>query len=479
MTLPPDLALLDSAAKDALILALFERLNDLTARLEILEAENAALRAENAFLRAENAELRKDNAELRAKLNLPPKKPDNSSTPPSRGQKGSEGEQRKAKRKPHAGAHRELHPNPTKWCDFAASLCQHCQADVSGVEQTAVHTYDRIELPEIRPEVIRVTLLGGTCPCCQKPFKATPPTGLEPGSPFGPNLRAFAIYLRITHAISFERLVRLFSDLLGVEISEGALVKMLADSQKAFAKQSSRIRAELLAGTILGSDETSARVGKRNWWTWVFHHGDACCFVIHRNRSKAVVSEFLGDYRPDFWISDRYGAQKGWAKRDHQFCLAHLIRDAKYAIDAGDTIFAPRLRELLKRACGIAGRRPNLADSTLRSYARKLDADLDKLLRIRPSHDEGKKFRAIIKECRQNLFVFMKNRAIPPTNNGSEQAIRPCVTFRKVTNCFRSEWGAKLYADIRSTLETARRRAIGALQAIRLTLDDKPLLNTG
>src|SRR6516225_7186806 len=122
---------------------------------------------------------------------------------------------------------------------------------------------------------------------------------------------------------------------------------MLAESQEAFAKQSSRIRAELLTGTILGSDETSARVGKRNWWTWVFHHGDACCFVTHRNRSKAVVSEFLGDYRPDFWISDRYGAQKGWAKREHQFCLAHLIRDAKYAIDAGDTIFAPRLRDSL------------------------------------------------------------------------------------------------------------------------------------
>src|ERR1700750_2810700 len=109
MTLPPDLALLDSAGKDALILALFERLNDLTARLEILEAENAALRAENAALRAENAELRKDNAELRkdnaelrAKLNLPPKKPDNSSTPPSRGRKGSAGEKRTPTSKPQA-----------------------------------------------------------------------------------------------------------------------------------------------------------------------------------------------------------------------------------------------------------------------------------------------------------------------------------------------------------------------------------------
>ena len=82
--------------------------------------------------------------------------------------------------------------------------------------------------------------------------------------------------------------------------------------------------------------------------------------------------------------------------------------------------FAPRFHELLQRACGIAGRRPNLADSTLRNYARKLDADLDALLRIKPSHAEGKKFQATIKACRQHLFVFMKNRAIPPTNNGSE-----------------------------------------------------------
>jgi hypothetical protein len=35
--------------------------------------------------------------------------------------------------------------------------------------------------------------------------------------------------------------------------------------------------------------------------------------------------------------------------------------------------------------------------------------------------------------------------------------------------------GAKLYADIRSVIETARRRAITALEAIRLTLAGKPL----
>jgi hypothetical protein len=81
----------------------------------------------------------------------------------------------------------------------------------------------------------------------------------------------------------------------------------------------------------------------------------------------------------------------------------------------------------------------------------------------------------MIKKYRQNLFVFVTNQAVPPTNNGSEQALRPCVVFRKITNCFRSHWGATLYADVRSVFETARRRGIPILQSIRLTLDEQPL----
>jgi len=454
MNSPSEFSLLSAKEKDALIAQLL-------ARLGALERENATLKAENAA--------------LREKLDLPPKTPDNSSTPPAAGHKSNGETARKPKGQPHAGAHRPLHPNPTRCRDVPANQCQHCRADVSGVVQTPVHSYDRIEIPEIKPDVTRVTLLGGLCPCCAKPFKAAPPAGLEPGSPFGPNLRAFAIYLRFTQAISFERLSRLFSDLLGLDISEGALVNMLDDSKLAFARAASLIRARLLAGTILQSDETSVRVGKRTWWTWVFHHAEDACFVIHPNRSRAVVEQFLGEHRPDFWVSDRLAAQMNWAKKDHQVCLAHLIRDAQYAIDAGDTAFAPGLRKLLRRACKIGGRRHQLADATLRAYGYKLEAELDALLRMAPTHGAGHKLQGVIKGCRRHLFVFLANRAIPPTNNGSEQALRPCVIFRKVTNCFRSEWAAHLYADIRSVIETARRKAIGALEAIRLTLNALPL----
>jgi transposase len=469
-----DLDSLDKEALIRLVLAQTDTIAALTRQLEMLTARLSRLETDNASLRAENAALRE-------KLKLPPKTPDNSSTPPSQGKKPSGdpaaiGES-KGRRTTHPGAHRPLHPNPTSKRDVLAEHCPHCGTDVSGVAQTPVHAYDRIEVPEIKPNVTRVTLHGGLCPCCAERFTAAPPAGLEPGSPFGPNLRALAIYLRFSQAISFERLARLMSDLLGLKISEGALVNILADSRSAFARQQSLIRARLLGGSILQSDETSVRVGKRTWWTWVFHHAADCCFLIRPSRAKGVVEEFLGEARPDFWVSDRYGAQLGWAKTDNQVCLAHLIRDAQYAIDAGDAAFAPGLRKLLQRACAIGRRRAALADATLRAYRYKLDTSLDVLLGIAPIHAAGEKLQDAIKGCRRFLFVFLANRAVPPTNNGSEQALRPCVIFRKVTNCFRSEWAAHLYADIRSVVETARRRAIGVLDAIHLTLKGLPLPN--
>jgi transposase len=320
-----------------------------------------------------------------------------------------------------------------------------------------------------------VTLQGGVCPCCAGRFKAAAPEGLEPGSPFGPNLRAFVIYLRSVQGIPMARLTDVLKDLFGLDISEGALINVLDAARPAFAAQTNLIKERLFAGTALASDETGMRVGKANWWLWIFHHGDSAAFVAEANRSKAVVETFLGEWRPDVWLSDRLGSQTGWARRDHQFCLAHLIRDVQYVVDQGDGVFAPALKGLLKRACAIGRRRADLADSTLKSYLADLERRLNRLLSLEPAHAAGRKLQATIKAIRGNLFVFMTNREIEATNNGSERALRPGVVYRKITNGFRSEWGAKFYADLRSVIETGRRRSIRAIDAIRLTLHGAPL----
>ena len=449
--------MLSSFEKDTLISTLAAQVDALVARVAALETENAA---------------------LREKLKAPPKTPDNSGTPPSQGRKANGDGKPGPKVRAHAGAHRPLHPDPTRYEAVRAEHCPHCHADlgdVGDVAQAVVQTYDRIEIPEIAPDVTRVVLHGGVCPCCARRFKAAAPAGLEPGSPFGPNLRAFVLHLRFGQAIPFERLARLMRDLFGLEISEGALANLLQHSAPAFAAQAGLTRQRLPSSTVLASDETSLRVGKKTFWTWVFHHADSACFVIRPSRGKAAVGEFLGDVRPAVWISDRLGAQMGWASRDHQVCLAHLLRDIQHAIDAGDAAFAPGVKHLLQRAVRIGHRRPALADATLAAYHARLQRALDDLLKIVPDNKPGLKLQRIIKRFRQSLFVFLTDREASPTNNGSEQALRPCVIFRKITNGFRSAWGADLYADVRSVLESARRRGVGILHALRPTLDGQPL----
>jgi transposase len=150
-------------------------------------------------------------------------------------------------------------------------------------------------------------------------------------------------------------------------------------------------------------------------------------------------------------------------------------RDVQYAIDSGDAVFAPGLKGLLKRACAIGRRRDALTGGTLKIYEADLNRRLDRLMSLIPAGQAGVKLQTIIKKVRRHLFLFVTNRDLTATNNGSERALPPCAVYRKITNGFRSEWGAALYADIRSVVETARRRSVRAIDAIRLTLQGLPI----
>ncbi len=258
--------------------------------------------------------------------------------------------------------------------------------------------------------------------------------------------------------------------LFGLTLSEGAIANMLARAAKPFAVAGQDIAAEVRAAPVIASDETSARVQGKTHWQWVFSCATAVAHVIAPSRGKAVVTDFLAGAKPKVWISDRLAAQAGHGEQ-HQVCLAHLIRDAQYAIDAGDILFAPGFKGLLKRACAIGRRRDHLAETTLAFHRRDLDRRLDALLATSPNGKAGLELKWAIAASRQKLFVFVTRRDVPATNNVSERAPRPSVIFRKVTNGFRSAWGAEVYAHIRSIVATGQLKGRSALTAIRQALD--------
>jgi transposase len=451
----PDLEHLSHAEKDALIRALWSQVQSLTARVAVLEA----------------------------KLTEPSKTPDNSSLPPSKGQKPNHPEKSKRIGPRKGSLGREGGGRPLA-CDLdetvtaKATACAHCQAALTEADQVLHGRYDKIDLPIVRPVVTRVERYAGHCTCCGGVTLAPVPVGLEQGSPFSVNILALAIYLRFTHAISYRRLSQLFMHLYALAISEGALDAMLRRAKPCFDNEVAAILARLRRARIVCSDETTVRIDGQTHWDWVFQNDQMVIHVIRNSRASAVVTETMAGHRPTIWVSDLYGAQQGHADL-WQVCLAHQLRDCKYAIEAGDTIFAPRMKALLLRAVVLARRRKGLAERTRRGYLRRLDHQLNAVMVLAPTNPQGRRLRKRYGKVRSHLFTFLEHPDAPPDNNGSERELRPTATYRKVTGGFRSHWGADLFAAVRSVVGTAARQGRDAYHAIRAVLQGQSVILPG
>jgi transposase len=439
---PPPLHVLTEAEKNDLLLAQYEMIERMAARI----------------------------SELEALVGKPRKTSKNSHIPPSKddfGKGGGRGGKSKGSQRPsRAGAHRPLAGAPDKTERVMATACGHCGTDVSAQAQRCRHRYDHIDLPPIHPVVTRIELFGGRCRGCGKRYRAEAPVGMAPGTPFGPGIRSLLAYLHHSHHVSFERLSRIANELFGLVISEGAITNAFRRMGSGMAAATKVITDKLLTARIIASDETTTRTNGITHWQWVFLSDKAVLHKIAPRRARSVVQEVLGIHQPDVWISDRYAGQQELGK-EHQVCLAHVLRDVQYAIDCGDRAFAPKVREHLRWAIRVGKRRCDLKDTTLAAYAAKADNVLTRLMRIPIAHPAGKVLLKQIKAWRGKFFVFLSNREVPATNNISEREIRPSVVFRKVTNGFRSDWGAQIHAGYRSITGTARLSGQSALGAIR------------
>ena len=417
--------------------------------------------------------------ELEARFGSPPKTPDNSSLPPSKGQKPNLSDRPKKPRPGHPGVARALAEHPDRIIVARLASCPHCSHALGPADLPDVHAYDHIEVPPIHPVVTRINRHRGVCPCCHRRITAPAPEGFEPGSPFGPGLCALIIHLHVTQAIGFERLARLLAEAFGVSISEGAIANILARAEAPLLAAAVPIAAAVRASPVVGSDETSARVGGKTWWQWVLLSSTAICHLIADTRAATVVTTFMAGARPQVWVADRYAGQLGHGAV-RQMCQAHLLRDAKYAIEEGCTVFAPGFRLLLLRAVAIGKRRDQLKDSTLAQYRADLDKRLDRLLSgPEPKPKAARRLFRAMRRDRADLFRFVTRRDVPYTNNACERALRPSVIFRKVTNCFRAEWGAQVYAAAASVIATGRLHGLTALDALRAALAGMPVMRSG
>lgn len=148
-----------------------------------------------------------------------------------------------------------------------------------------------------------------------------------------------------------------------------------------------------------------------------------------------------------------------------------VARDTAFALenDVDDLPF--RFRLWFGRVFDFARAISTFAASTVASKKRKFDRELAGLLCTPTSCELAQKLQAKIGRARDQLLAFCDYPGeVDVTNNTSERKLRPWVIQRKVTNGYRAMWAAQAEANIRTTLDTARRKGANPFQLIASVL---------
>jgi transposase len=428
-----------------------------------------ALIAENVVLRAELDRLRQ-----------PPPTSRNSSQPPSRDTKRDlPADRTRKKLGPPFGHARKMRPvvdQPDRIIEATVEWCSHCQADLRGVAPRAVVRHQLTELPPVPPRVLETRQHEGVCPDCQGITRGELPQGLEAGRSFGPRLAATVVYLKHEQHLSYERVTQLCHDLFGVAVSEGAASAILRRAGEAAQPVAAAIGVQVAQSAVIGSDETSARVAGRNWWQWVFRSVVGVYFLIRASRGAKVIAEVMGAQRAECWVSDCLSAQLTAPAQRRQLCLAHQLRDLQRLLEQQPRLpWAVAMQALFREAIHLWNRRAELSPQGYARRVTELERRLDSLLQRRVRGAPARRLWKRYRLHREQLFVFLHCPGVPPDNNACERALRPSVIHRKVTNGFRSEWGAHAYAALATIIETAKLQRHSVFDAL-LDLMGPPVL---
>jgi transposase len=446
-------------------------------REELLEL----VRRQQAALAARDEKIRELEEEL-AQFRRPAKTPENSSVPPSRGQKANRTERRGRKPGPkrgHVGASR-VRSESDVVVECRPRSCDGCGEPLPSTGGRRVGRSQVTELPSFAPVVVEGWQYAMTCEHCGVQTTGAYPEGLEPRRTFGPGIEALLSYLHERHHVGYERLVELCRDVFGLKISQGgvenALRRLVERARPTYAAIGQTVRGS----PVINSDETGARVAGTTQWQWTFQTPEASYHVIAASRGGDVIEAFLDGAEPEVWGSDLWAPQMLTSAAAHQICMSHQERDLTFAVDAdaGDArLWAIELRHLFGRAVRLHHERGQVTAATFARRRLLIENATDRLVfdRYVAPKTEAARLQKRYRTHRDSLYVFLHRDDVEPTNNSSERDLRPSVIHRKVIGGFRSDWGAEASAIRASILATARKQGQNALNAFLAIAGPSPL----
>lgn len=383
----------------------------------------------------------------------------NSSIPPSKDMKGNKDSIDYRRENSHKLGGRELSVRADKEIKILEVECKKCNN--KDIENKLISSYDKIVYPKVRIETVRVNVYESKCKRCNEVLEVEIPVDLRGRDLLSDEIKSEILYLHYDNYLSYERIVKYFKDIYGIEISEGLIDNVIKSIKDIIKEKAEEIRDKISNSELICSDETSVRVKGKTNWQWVFLNDEYVYHIISETRGSIVKRGLFVDKHPNKYVSDGYSSQKLGVK-NWQICLAHQIRDCNYVIETEKSEFAMRMKELFEDAI----KEKDKDISTKKIKKKEFLKRLDDILMIVTNTNSENKLKKRFEKVKNNLFMFLDYDDVPPTNNCSEQALRNSVIFRKVTNGFRSQEGKDIFANYRTVIDTGKKQGKKILDSI-------------
>ncbi|QPN55471.1 IS66 family transposase [Synechococcus sp. CBW1107] len=362
--------------------------------------------------------------------------------------------------------------------DHHPDACRRCGTLLQGEDLDPLR-HQVIEIPPITPLVIEHRLHRLVCPCCSTSTCASLPADVE-ASHYGPRLSALVGLLGSAFPLSFSKTQALLQQLVGVEMSRGAIGRVRQRLSAALEQPMQEALAFARVQPVAYVDETGAPTGNadgnnptgKRGWQWVMVTAVVTVFVQGLSRSTTAAIELLGNAFGGIVVSDRFSAYNHLPTKQRQLCWAHLIRDLTAIAErpGASAEFGAQLLGLQQQLFGHWHRYkegkidwPALQQSC-RPIRQTFETTLQRVVELGYQRGERTPWASTVRTCQQlqkvtgGLWTFLENEGIEPTNNAAERALRQSVIQRKISQGVQSRQGAICRSRLLTVTTTLRQQ---------------------
>lgn len=319
-----------------------------------------------------------------------------------------------------------------------------------------------------------------------KRFMAEFPEGVSRPAQYGAGLKAHSVYMSMFQLIPYDRIRDYFADQCNIPVSAGSIFNFNLESYNRLEEFEEIARRNLISASHAHADETGINVSGKRLWLHCVSNLDWTLFHPHEKRggeamtSMAVLPYFNGTLTHDHW--------KPYFQLSclHALCNAHHLRELEGAWENDQQKWARNMQQLLleindavEKAGGILSKEQYAAylkryRSTLtRGESECPPAEKIPGKRGRTKQTKSRNLLERLQGFETETLRFTLDPMVPFTNNLGENDIRMTKVQQKISGCFRSMEGAKIFCRVRSYLSTCRKRGMMPSEALKILFQGK------